>query len=136
MLPVMAHVEATTFFNSSVRGGRSRGRFGGRFAGRGGRNNRQTPICTYCGLIGYTVDKGYKKFGYPIGYKNPNANKAAVNSFGSNTAHTHENTISYASASSSYITPSLDLQTLDYNPFQQVWLLIIAIIKHLMLPYQ
>ena len=31
--------------------------------------SRNRPICTYCGMSGHTVDKCYKKHGYPPGYK-------------------------------------------------------------------
>ena len=27
------------------------------------------PTCSYCGIYGHSVDKCYKKFGYPPGYK-------------------------------------------------------------------
>ncbi|CAN1281608.1 hypothetical protein LINPERPRIM_LOCUS17799 [Linum perenne] len=35
-------------------------------------------MCTYCGLIGHTIDKCYRKIGYPPGYRNKGKAVAAV----------------------------------------------------------
>ena len=34
----------------------------------GGKGNKR-PTCTYCGKTGHTVDKCYKKHGFPPGFK-------------------------------------------------------------------
>lgn len=68
------------FFNQTARGGvRMNGRFGGRSGGRGC-GGRHRPISVFCGLMGHTVDKCYKKYGYPIGYKGSMSSVANVNS--------------------------------------------------------
>lgn len=46
-------------------------RSAGRGARRGGGKhyNSKAPTCSFCGMIGHTVDKCYKKHGYPPGFK-------------------------------------------------------------------
>ncbi|XP_019172093.1 PREDICTED: uncharacterized protein LOC109167527 [Ipomoea nil] len=39
---------------------------------------KQKPVCSYCGYTGHTIDKCYKKHGYPPGWKR-NKNSGAVN---------------------------------------------------------
>ena len=53
----------------------------GNFGNKGG-NKKERPLCTYCNMLGHTVDKCYKLHGYPPGYKhkgkpNSNANKVS-----------------------------------------------------------
>lgn len=45
--------------------------------------NNKHACCTYCGLLGHTVDRCYKIYGYPLGYKpkyknNPSANQLST----------------------------------------------------------
>ncbi|CAN1783069.1 hypothetical protein LINPERHAP1_LOCUS16151 [Linum perenne] len=35
----------------------------------GFRRGTKWPVCTFCGLIGHTIKKCYKKIGYPLGYQ-------------------------------------------------------------------
>ncbi|XP_019193357.1 PREDICTED: uncharacterized protein LOC109187551 [Ipomoea nil] len=40
---------------------------------------KQKPVCSYCGYTGHTIDKCYKKHGYPPGWKSRNKNSGSVN---------------------------------------------------------
>ena len=37
--------------------------------GNSGGKGNERPTCTYCGKTGHTVDKCYKKHGFPLGFK-------------------------------------------------------------------
>ena len=43
------------------------------------RTKKDRPQCTHCGFLGHIVDKCYKLYGYPPGYKPKNKAFAAVN---------------------------------------------------------
>lgn len=47
---------------------------------KSGFSKSKTPICTYCQMLGHTVDRCYKKHGYPPGYK-PRSNVNHVFSY-------------------------------------------------------
>lgn len=71
---------------------------------------------TCYGLTGHVVDKCCKKFGFPIGYKNPasdvNVAVVTVNSFGSIAPYTSKGSATnavHAASSSCYITQSLSV---------------------------
>ena len=55
---------------------------------------RDKPTYTYCGFIGHTVDKCYKVYGYPPGYrtkgKGPMANQVTHNTPGTNAMAVNE----------------------------------------------
>ena len=38
---------------------------------------KERPLCTHCGKLGHTVDKCYKLYGFPLGYKFKNRNMMA-----------------------------------------------------------
>ena len=48
------------------------------------KGNKDKPLCTYCGFYGHTIDKCYKKHGYPPGFKPKgyNANDSHKGQFG------------------------------------------------------
>ncbi|XP_019169576.1 PREDICTED: uncharacterized protein LOC109165318 [Ipomoea nil] len=60
----------------------------------GKRNNASKPKCTFCGMLGHTVDKCYKKHGYPPGwipgYKSKGKQVAAMNTNGTDLGVTAE----------------------------------------------
>ena len=46
-------------------------------SGNKGDNKKERPLCTHCNMLGHTVDKCYKRHGYPPRYKHkgkPNVN--------------------------------------------------------------
>nr|GMD47373.1 uncharacterized protein LOC109179345 [Ipomoea batatas] len=42
-------------------------------------NGNKKPVCTYCGLTGHTIEKCYKKHGYPPGWRPRNRNAGVIN---------------------------------------------------------
>ncbi|CAL1369473.1 unnamed protein product [Linum trigynum] len=43
-----------------------------------GHNQSKRPVCSFCGLTGHTIDKCFKKHGYPPGYKGKSRVNAVV----------------------------------------------------------
>ncbi|CAL1391679.1 unnamed protein product [Linum trigynum] len=55
------------------------GRSSGPSQGQGrGAGQKQRPVCTHCGGVGHTVDRCFKKHGYPPGYKGKGKVNAAI----------------------------------------------------------
>ena len=44
-----------------------------------GQNSGKRPQCVFCGKLGHTIDKCYKKHGYPPHYKRINQNLRQIN---------------------------------------------------------
>jgi hypothetical protein len=59
-----------------------------------GYQKKDKPTCTHCGYIGHTMDKCYKLYGYPPGYKpkgkSPMVHQVSLNNFGTSAARTDE----------------------------------------------
>ncbi|XP_019170460.1 PREDICTED: uncharacterized protein LOC109166032 [Ipomoea nil] len=47
-------------------------------------NQKQKPVCSFCGYTGHTIEKCYKKHGYPPGWKPRNKGVGTVNQVQSN----------------------------------------------------
>nr|GME05050.1 uncharacterized protein LOC109168309 [Ipomoea batatas] len=57
-------------------------------------NGNKKSVCTYCGLTGHTVEKCYKKHGYPPGWRPRNRNAGAINQIQLATQTSPEDTVS------------------------------------------
>ncbi|XP_031096896.1 uncharacterized protein LOC116001145 [Ipomoea triloba] len=60
--------EASAFFTKSENNNR-----------RSFPNQKQRPVCSYCGYTGHTIERCYKKHGYPPGWKPRNRNLPSAN---------------------------------------------------------